>query len=55
MNGVIQAKLAGKQLKLEYDKCFQMHIGQNSICLGFKFEKLRIGEKDDKYKHLVDI
>ena len=28
MNAVIEAKIAGKQLKLGYDKCFQMHVGK---------------------------
>ena len=31
MNAYIQAKIAGKQLKLGYDKCFQMHVGKQSI------------------------
>ena len=30
MNGTIQAKIQGKQLKLGQRKCFQMHVGKNS-------------------------
>ena len=32
MNAYIQAKIAGKRLKLGYEKCFQMHVGKQSIC-----------------------
>jgi hypothetical protein len=55
MNAVIEAKIAGKQLKLGYDKCFQMHVGKNAICCPVLNVENREMMKMDKEKYLGDI